>query len=313
MTLPMGMLDRTPLLPQLFPKPPVPAQQDVTQVQKPLPPLSPVLQATKEMLANGITEDQRQAYMPRISEALAYHVDPNGYQGHVEDIKSALLHAVSPLPIPESNKHFGKAGIENGIGSATIQRLDAWRMYLGLPQNNGTFGISSFQPSKGTDNKVYYKINNFVNLLSKSPTVTADPKQTLPVLIRDVKSWKDGTGMSRPERDDWAGVMGEFRFSLGKDERGNYLAYYDKWDLDPSNPNSKLPAFGGRPLSSKIANAEQEVAATAAKHIGKPFEIYDRIYYDPKTLKAIPETKLKSVGNDQLTKLLGDTNGASGK
>ena len=41
--------------------------------------------------------------------------------------------------------------------------------------------------------------------------------------------------------------MGDFTISAGKDKKGTYLSFYDKWDLSPVN-------------------------------FGKPFEIYDRIY-----------------------------------
>ena len=63
--------------------------------------------------------------------------------------------------------------------------------------------------------------------------------------------------------------MGNYTLSEGQDEKGNYISYYDRWDLD-------IPG---------------------ASIIGKPFEIYDRIYYNPETFEIIeprselPETK----------------------
>lgn len=58
--------------------------------------------------------------------------------------------------------------------------------------------------------------------------------------------------------------LGNFTLSKGQDERGHYLSYYDIYDFDV--PGSKL--------------------------VGKPFELYDRLYYDPKTFKPIDEKKL---------------------
>jgi hypothetical protein len=271
MTVPFGAMDRIGVLKSLYPSPIV-TQPDVTKVERKL---SPLEKAQKEMLANGITSEQRQGYVPRVSESLAYHVNPSGYMGHEEDIKKAILHAIMPVPIPDVNKYAGKI--------ATPGRIDAWRMYLGLPQQNGTFGVSIFQPSKGAEDKVYFKINNFVNLLEKIPIISK--RNAFATIVDMVKGNKGKTA----ERDDWAGVMGQYKFELGKDSRGNYLSYYDNWDLDPGDPN-RVQAFGGG-----SPTMEQKAAGVAAKHLGKPFEIYDRIYYDPKTLKPIPESKLQSA------------------
>lgn len=60
-------------------------------------------------------------------------------------------------------------------------------------------------------------------------------------------------------------VMGNHTISLGMDEMGHYLSYYDRWDLSES-----IEGYGG------IA--------------GKPFEIYDRIYYDSITFEPLRST-----------------------
>jgi hypothetical protein len=54
------------------------------------------------------------------------------------------------------------------------------------------------------------------------------------------------------------------KYSTGKDNKGEYLSIYDVYDLK-SNP---LEGF-----------------------IGEPYEIYDRLYYNPETKKHIPEDK----------------------
>ncbi len=60
------------------------------------------------------------------------------------------------------------------------------------------------------------------------------------------------------------GVMGQFTISLGKDERGSYIAYYDKSDYAGVQVADKLDGF-----------------------LGKSFEIYDRFYYDPVTFEPL--------------------------
>ena len=68
-------------------------------------------------------------------------------------------------------------------------------------------------------------------------------------------------------RDSVIGIMGEYTLTLGKDEHGNYISYWDRWDLKGS-----LEGKGGL--------------------AGKPFEIYDRVYYDPKTYQVIGPAKI---------------------
>ena len=52
---------------------------------------------------------------------------------------------------------------------------------------------------------------------------------------------------------------------MGNDENGKYISYYDKWDLNP---------YKGQYSSANISNIDD-----LSLGIGKPFEIYDRIYY----------------------------------
>lgn len=56
--------------------------------------------------------------------------------------------------------------------------------------------------------------------------------------------------------------MGEMTLSRGKDMSGSYLSVYDKYDF--AVPGSNL--------------------------VGRPFEIYDRVYYDPETYQLVSPT-----------------------
>ena len=52
--------------------------------------------------------------------------------------------------------------------------------------------------------------------------------------------------------------LGEHTIGKGIDKRGEYISYYDKYDLDLSNNQNGDSTLG----------------------IGKPFNVYDRIYLD---------------------------------
>ena len=54
-------------------------------------------------------------------------------------------------------------------------------------------------------------------------------------------------------------IMGHFQGSRGNDDKGSYIAYYDIYDFNvPGN-----------------------------SFVGKSFEIYDRIYYNPETFELL--------------------------
>ena len=64
--------------------------------------------------------------------------------------------------------------------------------------------------------------------------------------------------------------LGDYTMSKGKDDKGEYISYYDKWDLHPTG-KSKL-----NPLNY----AEQlGLSKDQSQGIGKPVEFYDRKYY----------------------------------
>ena len=63
---------------------------------------------------------------------------------------------------------------------------------------------------------------------------------------------------------DDAGILGKFTVSRGKDERGKYFSYYDSYDLNPYKGDYSK-------FNSKIEDISMG--------IGKPYEVYDRIYY----------------------------------
>jgi hypothetical protein len=115
---------------------------------------------------------------------------------------------------------------------------------MGRPQQHNTFSVSKYSPSKKSeDNIIYYAINKINNKNFEES-----------LLERDID-------MPYNEEIDYNDIMGNFKIDKGEDEHGKYISYYDKWDLNP---------FG---LQNPINNNE------ITTDIGKPFEIYNRIYY----------------------------------
>lgn len=191
--------------------------------------------ARSEMYEKGITSEQRSAYKFGFSELAERGIRPVSYWSKAHTVLF-LDNLVMDAPTFYERER--------------PERYDAWRLYLGLPQKNGTFGISDHRPTGSDADQYYYKIVDFF------PKLFA--KEDASDLISRLKA---NDGKILPV-DDISGVMGHFTVALGADEKGHYLSYYDRWDLNIATEKN-----GGC--------------------IGRPFEIYDRIYYDPETMKMI--------------------------
>ena len=125
---------------------------------------------------------------------------------------------------------------------------DALNLYLGKPQKYNNFGVSDYKPTitKNNDNPIYYKISNdnFVNNILQE--FSKDPNRI------------------SFQMDDRFGMLGTFTVSKGKDEKGDYISYYDIYDINP---------YKGE--YSRFNSKKGDISMG----IGKPFEVYDRIYY----------------------------------
>lgn len=202
--------------------------------------------AKAQLLEKGITNDQAKAYIPGISELLARGVVPFNY-----DFSNQIKNFVPNLILGKEQRNQERVNL---LWPSWQRRDDAWRLYLGLPQRNNTFGISEYSPSvskeRGKTN-YYFKINNFLKYHRTGKDIP------ISYFLNEIhKMSGNPTKAVTCEFDD---VMGDYTLSKGEDKKRHYISYYDKWDF--KFPESLCP--------------------------GKGFEIYDRIYYDPQTLKVI--------------------------
>lgn len=89
--------------------------------------------------------------------------------------------------------------------------------------------------------------------------------------------------------------LGGHKTGIGFDKQRNlpYVSISDAWDFEPnayskkqsgSNPNG-LPTDGGKAY----------IQSFLMHKAGTPFKVYDRLYFDPKTRKYIPDDKLPPV------------------
>jgi hypothetical protein len=149
---------------------------------------------------------------------------------------------------------------------------DALNLFLGLPGENKKFGVSDYKPSVSKEQiDFYYNIKdpNFQKsilaagkdlplgknaIIGSADYVTGDSIPNARFAEASIKNSTAG--------DDPAMALGNFTVSRGKDAKGDYVSYYDKYDLNPKG------------------------LVNDVNIMGKPFEIYDRIYLDNEQMKT---------------------------
>lgn len=171
----------------------------------------------------GILNEQK-VNRSEIQNRLAKNIMPFSYENQAKRVWDAVVKNEEDIQRTEMNESLANKG---PMFEEYKRRADAYNTYMGIPQQYNTFGVSKTKPSKSTNpNATYYKINN-------------------PSFYKILATNYDDAGVNSDIQNL---VMGNFTIDYGKDERGNYVSYYDKWDIAPID-------------------------------YGKPFEIYDRVYY----------------------------------
>ncbi len=256
--------------------------------------------ASEQLKESGITDYQRQAYKGKLSDSLERNFTPWGYTGESVGVKTYLSDglrvAVNMLPEVDTREQTTEVKLRSAYRfvderkrewdegrsiELANNRSDAWRMYLGIPQKYSTFGVSEFRPRESTEDRYYYKIQNFLRntqmliddaegmedlkpiqfllAVEQAQGSTEAPYSPLGYLAHSLRSTVEERFVAK---DNISAIMGGFKLSKGHDAQGDYISYYDRWDLEGS------------------VEGKEGV-------IGKPYEIYDRIYYDPQTFEVI--------------------------
>jgi hypothetical protein len=220
----------------------------------------------------GITGTQRGAYTPMLSNFLDKYITPYGYNGYGDDSK-----------LKQIWDNIKKGGVENNIKSEHIlgdvapERSDAWKLYLGKPQQHGTFRIAETVPvnhpaynPKQLSNMDIYGLNYENELIPKSAG------KNLHILEKEINKLENPIFVDREN-----GVMGGYNSRLSS--KG--LQYNDIWDLEPS---VKIPF-----------TESKNVKIPVHKFIGKPFMSHGNIPYT----WAEHQTRIKSNLLNQIEQL----------
>jgi hypothetical protein len=185
-------------------------------------------------------------------------------------------------------KDPGRVEMEKNPSSQDMLRMDLLNMYAGKPQTYNSVTKSPYTPGTSKETgRTYYSSKLAENdLLSSMLDENAINK-----LSKGVKSKKDleaalssaGVKADIGYQATMTG-LGKATFDFGEDEKGPYISYYDKWDLNP---------LSGKSSGVKLGKAGDEFITGLSETFGAtPPEVYGRIYFDKKTGKPIdPEAK----------------------
>ena len=153
---------------------------------------------------------------------------------------------------------------------------DHWNYYLNKKQKYDTFYPSKYKPSSNTGEDVEYMQFEYDEDIF-------DEAGEYGMFDEKVK-----VGTNKQVTDSAAGgfTLKDYTLSRGRDERGDYISYYDKVDFAPSIMGMKVPV---------------------EKFVGKPYDFYGRMYYTKegdKIKRIFPEAKQKGGGVDEFQRIL---------
>lgn len=126
---------------------------------------------------------------------------------------------------------------------------EAFSMALGVPTENYYFQASPYSPSVGSGSgQRYYRINPELLNMDAFKETYRDAEVGQKFYQNEIL---DLLSHAVSEDDLGADPLENFKISIGQDDRGKYASIYDKYDF--SGP---------------------------ANYLIRPFEIYDRVYFD---------------------------------
>jgi len=195
---------------------------------------------------------------------------------------------------------IGKGGPDDKIAKDYRGGLsDLYRYYGGLPLQNNILQYSKTAPTDAKNkNAKYISLNkdqvfldevwkNYLRVKSGnlSRSSQGDKEQKVKDGVWRVSGYSSGGPdhhiTEKPADKHHSNAIGRYKISQGEDDKGHFIQYYDKFDQ----------ATGSGNILTSIYNFVEDVT-----DVRKPFEIYDRIYYNPRTMERTYKEDFKEGG-----------------
>lgn len=198
-----------------------------------------------------------------IRNKLFYNLNPEGYA--IPDENALPIYPDKRIKDALSDRNKGRNLFLNG----TVKlRNPIYAKYLNIDSIPTEYGgkvavndiltKSKYQPTKGNEHNDYYKSTN--DYYDENDYTTGPLSDTNLAKALQYKTDNKKSTFVMPNTYD--NVMGYYTVSFGKDKKGKYMSYYDKWDLNPFDGT----IIGNEDLENRY-------------NIGKAVHLYNRRYY----------------------------------
>ena len=196
--------------------------------------------------AEGGPEEKNKSLADNIRERLYYNVTPRGYENAVPRLFDAVLDKRERRP-----------------DSPNLEAL--WAKYLGLNDEDFRSMYKDFPDDRLIQYPLYPHISDYVQESKYTPSEGKDKDaKYYSLAFPEISNWEVDQFLTSPDKrrqtQGYNDTMGTFTLTKGRDDMGDYISYYDKWDVSP------FRGYG--------AKHDESLG------IGKPVELYDRLYLD---------------------------------
>lgn len=181
-----------------------------------------------------------------VKNQIASNLRPQGYHSPVERVVKSMYKAES-----------GSVNFKRSHEKPSMkERQDALNLMMTGKQKHNVLPVSEYSP----EGNPFFKNLKKGTTYYKSPSTEKYIRSKMESLFNRKEMNKDG----KLRLGQGGGVLGKYTIYKGKDEKGEYIDYYDKWDLNPFERKSNV--------LDKAATAAQKLTGV------KPAEFYGRVY-----------------------------------
>ena len=198
-----------------------------------------------------------------IRNKLFYNLNPEGYA--IPDENALPIYPDKRIKDALSDRNKGRnlflndtVKLRNPIYAKYLNIDSIPTEYGGKAAVNDILTKSKYQPTKGNEHNDYYKSTN--DYYDENDYTTGPLSDTNLAKALQYKTDNKKSTFVMPNTYD--NVMGYYTVSFGKDKKGKYMSYYDKWDLNPFDGT----IIGNEDLENRY-------------NIGKAVHLYNRRYY----------------------------------
>ena len=152
---------------------------------------------------------------------------------------------------------------------------EIYAQYLGIPEESRHFNTrlekSKYKPSQGGEDVTYYRLPQKTidgrTILGDDHKYTGASDTSVDAMVFDATYMNPGENKQQLNTE-----LGYYTVGRGRDNKGDYVSYYDKWDINPFS--GRLQNHTAIPLSIRKTLKDINL------DFGVPVNIYDRIYFD---------------------------------